>query len=235
MTEPSLRVPHHVGIIMDGNGRWAKLQGKSVNFGHRAGVRAIKRVMYACDDLGVKVLSIYAFSTENWSRSRREVGGLMRLFEETVQKEFDELHERGIKVHISGRRVGLSQHLVKMLEDAEERTRDNRKGVLNVCLNYGGRAEIVDAARRLVADGVAPEAIDERALAERLYVPDLPDPDLVIRTANESRLSNFLLWQSAYSEFYVTPTLWPDFAKSHLEEAIAEYQKRERRFGGRTA
>jgi len=218
---------------MDGNGRWAKLQGKSVNFGHRAGVRAIKRVMYACDDLGVEVLSIYAFSTENWSRSRREVGGLMRLFEETVQKEFDELHERGIRVYISGRRDGLSPHLVRMLEDAEERTRDNRKGVLNVCLNYGGRAEIVDAARRLVAEGVAAEAVDEKAIAERLYVPELADPDLVIRTANESRLSNFLLWQSAYSEFYVTPTLWPDFDKSDLEAAIAEYQRRERRFGGR--
>ncbi|TMD54870.1 MAG: di-trans,poly-cis-decaprenylcistransferase [Chloroflexi bacterium] len=218
---------------MDGNGRWAKLQGKSVNFGHRAGVRAIKRVMYACDDLGIEVLSIYAFSTENWSRSRREVGGLMRLFEETVQKEFDELHERGIRVYISGRRDGLSPHLVRMLEDAEERTRDNRRGVLNVCLNYGGRAEIVDAARRLVAEGVAAEAVDEKAIAERLYVPELADPDLVIRTANESRLSNFLLWQSAYSEFYVTRTLWPDFDKPDLEAAVAEYQRRERRFGGR--
>ena len=218
---------------MDGNGRWAKLQGKSVSFGHRAGVRAIKRVMYACDDLGIEVLSIYAFSTENWSRSRREVGGLMRLFEETVQKEFDELHERGIRVYISGRRDGLSPHLVRMLEDAEERTRDNRKGVLNVCLNYGGRAEIVDAARRLVAEGVAAEAVDEKAIAERLYVPELADPDLVIRTANESRLSNFLLWQSAYSEFYVTRTLWPDFDKPDLEAAVAEYQRRERRFGGR--
>ena len=235
MSAPSPRVPHHVGIIMDGNGRWAKLQGRSVNFGHRAGVRAIKRVMYACDDLGVKVLSIYAFSTENWSRSRREVGGLMRLFEETVQKEFDELDERGIRVYISGRRDGLSARLAKMCDDAELRTRDNRKGTLNVCLNYGGRSEIVDAARRLLADGVAPEAVDERAIADRLYVPDLPDPDLVIRTANESRLSNFLLWQSAYSEFYVTPTLWPDFDKPHLEEAIVEYQKRERRFGGRSA
>jgi undecaprenyl diphosphate synthase len=228
------RIPHHVGIIMDGNGRWAKRQGKSVNFGHRAGVRAIKRVMYACDDLGVKVLSIYAFSTENWSRSRREVGGLMRLFEETVQKEFDELDERGIRVYISGRRDGLSPRLAKMCDDAESRTRDNRRGTLNVCLNYGGRAEIVDAARRLVADGVGTEGVDERAIAERLYVPGLPDPDLVIRTANESRLSNFLLWQSAYSEFYVTPTLWPDFDKPHLEEAIAEFQKRERRYGGRT-
>ena len=191
--------------------------------------------MYACEDLGVKVLSIYAFSTENWSRSRREVGGLMRLFEETVQKEFDELDERGIRVYISGRRDGLSARLAKMCDDAEQRTRDNRKGTLNVCLNYGGRAEIVDAARRLVADGVAPDQVDEKAIADRLYVPDLPDPDLVIRTANESRLSNFLLWQSAYSEFYVTPTLWPDFDKPHLEEAIAEFQKRERRFGGRTA
>ncbi len=219
---------------MDGNGRWAKLQGRGVNYGHRAGVRAIKRVMYACDDLGIPNLSLYAFSTENWSRSRREVGGLMRLFEETVRKEFDELHERGIRVFISGRREGLSPHLVGMLEDAQVRTRDNRKGTLNVCLNYGGRAELVDAARRLLADGVAPEAIDERAIADRLYIPELPDPDLIIRTANESRLSNFLLWQSAYAEFYVSPTLWPDFAKPDLEAAVAEFQTRERRFGGRS-
>ena len=219
---------------MDGNGRWARLQGRGVNHGHRAGVRAIKRVMYACDDLGIPNLSIYAFSTENWSRSRREVGGLMRLFEETVRKEFDELHERGIRVFISGRREGLSQHLVGMLEDAQARTRDNGKGTLNVCLNYGGRAELVDAARRLLADGLAPDDVDERAIAERLYVPGLPDPDLIIRTANESRLSNFLLWQSAYAEFYVTATLWPDFDKPDLEAAVAEFQKRERRFGGRT-
>jgi undecaprenyl diphosphate synthase len=219
---------------MDGNGRWAKLQGRSVNFGHRAGVRAIKRVMYACDDLGIAVLSIYAFSTENWNRSRREVSGLMRLFEETVKKEFEELNERGIRVYISGRREGLSPRLVRMIGDAEEQTRDNLRGTLNVCLNYGGRAEIVDAARRLALDGVAPEAIDEDALAARLYIPGLADPDLIIRTANESRMSNFLLWQSAYSEFYVTPTLWPDFDKTDLEVAIAEYQKRERRFGGRT-
>jgi undecaprenyl diphosphate synthase len=218
---------------MDGNGRWAKLQGRSVNYGHRAGVRAIKRVMYACDDLGVKVLSIYAFSTENWSRSRREVGGLMRLFEETVRREFDELNERGIRVFISGRREGLSPRLSAMLDDVQERTRENARGTLNVCLNYGGRSELVDAARRVVAEGLRAEQIDERAIADRLYVPGLADPDLVIRTANESRLSNFLLWQSAYSEFYVTPTLWPDFDKPHLEEAIAEFQKRERRYGGR--
>jgi undecaprenyl diphosphate synthase len=218
---------------MDGNGRWAKQQGRSVNFGHRAGVRAIKRVMYACDDLGVKVLSIYAFSTENWSRSKREVGGLMRLFEETVVKEFEELNERGIRVFISGRKDGLSPRLQGMIADVEGRSRSNHSGVLNVCLNYGGRAEIVDAVRALLADGVTRDQVDEGAIAARLYVPELPDPDLIIRTANESRLSNFLLWQSAYAEFYVTPTLWPDFDKPHLEEAIAEYQKRERRFGGR--
>jgi undecaprenyl diphosphate synthase len=218
---------------MDGNGRWARQQHRSVNHGHRAGVRAIKRVMYACDDLGVKVLSIYAFSTENWSRSRREVGGLMRLFEETVRDEFEELNERGIRVFISGRRDGLSGRLAAMLDEVQEKTRENLQGTLNVCLNYGGRAELVDAARRLVADQVPAAEVDERAVADRLYVPGLPALDLVIRTANESRLSNFLLWQSAYAEFYVTPTLWPDFDKPDLEEAIAEYQKRERRFGGR--
>ena len=189
--------------------------------------------MYACDDLGVKVLSIYAFSTENWSRSRREVGGLMRLFEETVRKEFDELNERGIRVFISGRRDGLSPKLAAMLDDVQVQTRANQQGVLNVCLNYGGRAELVDATRRLLTDGVAAAEVDERAIASRLYVPALPDPDLVFRTANESRLSNFLLWQSAYAEFYVTPTLWPDFDKADLEAAIAEYNRRERRFGGR--
>lgn len=218
---------------MDGNGRWARNQGRGVNFGHRAGVRAIKRVMYACDDLGIHVLSIYAFSTENWSRSRREVGGLMRLFEETVQREFDELNERGIRVYISGRKGGLGERLQAMLREVEERTSGNREGILNVCLNYGGRAEIVDAARRLVADGIAADDVDEKAIAARLYAPDLPDPDLIIRTANESRSSNFLLWQSAYAEFHVTPTLWPDFDRSDLEAAIQEYQRRERRFGGR--
>ena len=218
---------------MDGNGRWAKNRGRSANYGHRAGVRAIKKVMYACDDLGIHVLSIYAFSTENWSRSRREVGGLMRLFEETVQREFDELNERGIRVFISGRSNGLSDRLQGMLREVQERTRGNRRGILNVCLNYGGRAELVDATKRLIAEGVSAEDVDEKAIAGRLYAPDLPDPDLVIRTANESRSSNFLLWQSAYSEFYVTPTLWPDFDKPDLEEAIAEFQRRERRFGGR--
>ena len=233
MTEAESKVPRHIGIIMDGNGRWARAQGRGVNHGHRAGVRSIKRVMYACEDLGVEVLSLYAFSTENWSRSRREVGGLMRLFSETIEREFAELHERGIRVLVSGRRDDLPAELRRQIQEVEEKSRGNRAGVLNVCLNYGGRAEIVAAARRLVEDGLAPDQIDERELASRLYAPDLPDPDLIIRTANESRLSNFLLWQSAYAEFHVTPTLWPDFDKPDLEAAIAEFQRRERRFGGR--
>ena len=218
---------------MDGNGRWARRQGRSVTFGHRAGVEAIRRVMYACDDLGVEVLSVYAFSTENWRRSRREVQGLMRLFEQTVEKEFAEIHAREIRILVSGRRDGLSVRLGGQLDEAVAKTRGNARGTLNLCLNYGGRLEIVDATRRLLADGVAPDQIDEKAISARLYAPDLPDPDLVIRTAGESRASNFLLWQSAYSEFHVTQTLWPDFRKEDLEAAISDFQGRTRRFGGR--
>ena len=218
---------------MDGNGRWARRQGRSVTFGHRAGVEAIRRVMYACDDLGVEVLSVYAFSTENWRRSRREVQGLMRLFEQTVEKEFAEIHSRGIRILVSGRRDGLSEGLAGQLDEAVTKTRENKRGTLNLCLNYGGRLEIVDAARRLLAEGVPPDQVDEGAINSRLYAPDLPDPDLVIRTAGENRASNFLLWQSAYSEFHVTQTLWPDFNKADLAVAIADFQGRTRRFGGR--
>ena len=218
---------------MDGNGRWARRQGRAVSFGHRAGVEAIRRVMYGCDDLGVEVLSVYAFSTENWRRSRREVQGLMRLFEQTVEKEFAEIHARGIRILVSGRREGLSARLAGQLDEAVEKTRANVKGTLNLCLNYGGRLEIVDAVRRLIADGVPADKVDEGALGARLYAPDLPDPDLVIRTAGESRASNFLLWQSAYAEFHVTQTLWPDFDKEDLEIAIADFRGRTRRFGAR--
>ena len=220
---------------MDGNGRWARARRRSVSYGHRAGVAAIKRTMYACEDLGVKILSVYAFSTENWRRSRREVGGLMRLFEETLEREFDELNARGVRIVVSGRKQGLSGRMQRQIGEAEERTRFNQEGVLNVCLNYGGRAELVDAVKRLVSEGVSVDGITEDAISARLYCPELPDPDLIIRTAAETRLSNFLLWESAYSEFYVTPTLWPDFDRAALAEAIAEYQRRVRRFGARPA
>jgi len=225
--------PRHVGIIMDGNGRWARKRNRPHSFGHRAGVRAIKRVMYGCEELGVQVLSVYTFSTENWSRPRAEVRYLMRLFHEAFRRELDEIHERGIRVVVSGRRAELSPAMQRQIAEAESRTADNRHGTLNVCLNYGGRAELVDAARAVIASGIRPEQVDEGVLAAHLYHPDLPDPDLIIRTAGESRISNFLLWQSAYAEIHVTDTLWPDFDIKDLRRAIEDYQGRTRRFGGR--
>jgi undecaprenyl diphosphate synthase len=218
---------------MDGNGRWARRRGHPASFGHRAGVRAIKRVLDGCEQLGVHALSVYAFSTENWSRPRAEVRALMRLFHETMQREIDEMHRRGVRIVVSGRRDGLSPRMRQRIEESITLTSKNTNGVLNVCLNYGGRAEIVDAVRRLVEAGTPPDQIDEAAIASRLYNPDLPDPDLIIRTAGESRVSNFLLWQSAYSEMLVSETLWPDFDVEDLKAAIADYNSRIRRFGGR--
>jgi len=220
---------------MDGNGRWARRHGRPVSFGHRQGVRAIKRVLQACEDLGVHALSIYAFSTENWTRPRAEVRALMRLFHETMQREIDEMHRRGVRIVVSGRREELSARMRERIEEAMARTAGNKNGVLNVCLNYGGRAEIVDAARSLIQDGAAPGDVDEAAISARMYQPDLPDPDLIIRTAGEHRVSNFLLWQGAYAEIVVSETLWPDFGEEELKAAIAEYASRVRRFGGRPA
>ena len=220
---------------MDGNGRWARRHGRPVSFGHRQGVRAIKRVLQACEDLGVHALSIYAFSTENWTRPRAEVRALMRLFHETMQREIDEMHRRGVRIVVSGRREELSARMRERIEEAMARTAGNKNGVLNVCLNYGGRAEIVDAARSLIQDGAAAGDVDEAAISARMYQPDLPDPDLIIRTAGEHRVSNFLLWQGAYAEIVVSETLWPDFGEQELKAAIAEYASRVRRFGGRPA
>jgi undecaprenyl diphosphate synthase len=229
------QIPRHIGIIMDGNGRWARRQGHSASFGHRAGVRAIKRVLQACEDLGVHALSIYAFSTENWARPRAEVRALMRLFHETMKREIDEMHRRGVRIVVSGRREDLSARMRRRIDEAMERTAKNTNGVLNVCLNYGGRAEIVDAARKLIRDGVAAGDVDEAAISARMYQPELPDPDLIIRTAGEHRVSNFLLWQGAYAEMYVSETLWPDFGDEDLKTALAAYASRVRRFGARPA
>jgi undecaprenyl diphosphate synthase len=218
---------------MDGNGRWARRRRKPASFGHRAGVRTIKRVLDACEKLGVNVLSIYAFSTENWSRPRPEVRALMRLFHETMQREIDEMHRRGVRIVVSGRRDELSPRMRERIEEAVSLTSGNKNGVLNVCLNYGGRAEVVDAVKKLIAEGIEAGQVDEAAIAARLYNPELPDPDLIIRTAGERRVSNFLLWQSAYSEMLVTETLWPDFDVADLKAALADYASRVRRFGGR--
>ena len=196
-------------------------------------MRAIKVVLQGCEDLGVKVLSVYAFSTENWSRPRTEVRALMRLFHETMQREIEEMHRRGVRIVVSGRRDELSPKMRQRIDEAMARTADNTNGVLNVCLNYGGRAELVDAVRRVVADGVPPQEVDESTIAARLYVPELPEPDLIIRTAGERRVSNFLLWQSAYAEMLVTDTLWPDFGVDDLKAALADYASRVRKFGGR--
>ena len=218
---------------MDGNGRWARRRGKPASFGHRAGVQAIKRVLNACEELGVQVLSIYAFSTENWTRPRAEVRALMRLFHETMQREIDEMHRRGVRIVVSGRREDLSARMRERIEEAMRRTASNTNGVLNVCLNYGGRAEIVDAVRRVVSDGLPASEVDEAAISSRMYNPELPDPDLIIRTAGERRVSNFLLWQGAYAEMLVSETLWPDFDAVDLKAALDDYARRVRRFGGR--
>jgi len=218
---------------MDGNGRWARRQGRPASFGHRAGVKAIKRVLNACEDLGVKVLSIYAFSTENWARPRAELRALMRLFHETMQREIDEMHRRGVRIVVSGRREDLSPRMRERIDEAMRRTAGNNNGVLTLCLNYGGRAEIVDAVRGLVAQGVHPDDVDEDAISARMYQPELPEPDLIIRTAGERRVSNFLLWQGAYAEMLVSETLWPDFDVADLKAALDDYAHRVRRFGGR--
>src|ERR1700704_3103076 len=227
------QVPRHIGIIMDGNGRWARRRGRPASFGHRAGVRAIKRVLDACEKLGVNGLSIYAFSTENWSRPRTEVRALMRLFHETMLREIDEMHQRGVRIVFSGRDDDLSPRMRDRIAEAVNRTAANKNGVLNVCLNYGGRAEIVDAVQKLIAEGMPAGQVDEAGISARMYIPELPDPDLIIRTAGEKRVSNFLLWQSAYAEMLVTETLWPDFGVDDLKAALAEYASRVRRFGGR--
>ena len=218
---------------MDGNGRWAREQGRPASFGHRAGVRAIKRALDACEKLGVNVLSIYAFSTENWSRPRAEVRALMRLFHETMQKEIEEMHRRGVRIVVSGRRDELSPRMRMRIEEAMSLTAANSNGVLNVCLNYGGRAEIVDAVRSLVAGGIEAAQVDEASISAHMYQPSLPDPDLIIRTAGERRVSNFLLWQGAYAEMLVTERLWPDFDAADLQAALDDYASRIRRFGGR--
>jgi undecaprenyl diphosphate synthase len=227
-----MSVPTHVAIIMDGNGRWARRRHRPRLEGHRAGLKAIRRVMEACDDLGVPILSLYAFSTENWSRPRAEVQGLMRLFSQTLDREINELDRRGVQVRVTGRRTGLNPGLLEKIEWAEEVTRHNHRRVLNLLINYGGRAEIVDAARRVLRDGVEPGALEESHISAALYNPDLPEPELVIRTAGEHRISNFLIWETAYSEFYFSETLWPDFELADVRAALDAFEARERKFGG---
>jgi len=233
MTEtlPLAVVPRHLAIIMDGNGRWAKARGLPRHAGHRAGTQNIKPVLEGCVDYGVEVLTVYAFSTENWGRPRAEVRGLMRLLEQSLIEQLDELHARGVQIRHSGTLEGVSGTLARKIVAAIERTRNNQRIILNVAFNYGGRQEIISAVRRLIEEKVAPEDVSDELFARYLYTAGLPDPDLIVRTAGEMRLSNFLIWQGAYAEYYSTPTYWPDFDRDELRKALEAYASRERRFG----
>ncbi|MCZ8042876.1 MAG: isoprenyl transferase [Beijerinckiaceae bacterium] len=228
--------PAHVAIIMDGNGRWAQMRGLPRQEGHRRGLEALRAAVRNAGDLGVRILTLYSFSTENWRRPATEVSFLLGLLKRFVEKDLGELHAAGVRVRIIGGRDDLSPDLRRLVEHAETLTRDNTAMTLVVAFNYGARDEIVRATRRLAADAAAgridPAAIDEALLGSRLDTADLPDPELVIRTSGETRISNFLLWQAAYAEFVFLPVLWPDFDRAAFEEALAEYGRRERRFGG---
>ena len=228
-------LPRHVAIIMDGNGRWAERRGLSRIEGHRAGLESVRAVVRGARELGLRWLTLYAFSLENWNRPKTEVDELMRLLERYIELEIEEVDRNGIQVRTIGRNDRLPASVLAKIGSAVARTRRNHDMTLVFALSYGGRAEIVDAARRLLRDAEAgkvdPDRLDEKTFAAYLYDPELPDPDLMIRTGAESRVSNFLLWQIAYTEFYTTGAMWPEFRKPDLEAAIAEYQTRERRFG----
>lgn len=223
--------PYHVGIIMDGNGRWARERGLPRLVGHQAGVDNIRRILESSVARGIKVLTIYAFSTENWGRPPDEVRGLMRLLGQTIRRQLNDLHKNGVQIRHSGRLAGISPELQDQIRHALEVTRNNERIVLNVAFNYGGRAEILDAVRHAIADGINPNDLTEELFSRYLYTCDLPDPDLIIRTGGEWRLSNFLIWQAAYAEYYTTPTYWPDFDETELDKALTEFAARERRFG----
>ena len=224
-------VPRHLAIVMDGNRRWARKKHLPAIAGHRAGVETIRRTLRAARERGVEYLTLYSFSTENWSRDEEEVGALMALLEETIRRETKTLVEDGVRLMVIGRLHELSDRLQRAIVGAVKETSSGSRGVMTLAFNYGGRAEIVDAVKRLVADGVPAEQIDEAAIAKRLYAPDHPDPDLLIRTGGELRVSNFLLWEVADSEMWATQVLWPDFSAADLDAALAAYAERERRFG----
>ncbi|MGQ9887548.1 MAG: isoprenyl transferase [Aggregatilineales bacterium] len=226
-----VEIPRHVAIIMDGNGRWAKARGLPRTEGHRHGTENLRRILRACVEFGVEILTIYAFSTENWKRPRAEVRVLMSILEMVIDRELHELHDNGVQIRHIGELNGIDPILQRKIRHACEYTRNNSKLILNVAFNYGGRDEIVHAVRRIIADGIPPEDIDEALLSRYMYTGSLPDPDLIIRTSGEIRSSNFLVWQGAYSEFYFTPVYWPDFDKEELRKALVEYSRRTRRFG----
>jgi undecaprenyl diphosphate synthase len=225
------RIPTHIGIIMDGNGRWAISRGKPRLAGHRAGVENLRRIIRACVEFGVKHLTLYAFSTENWGRPPEEVQGLLFILDEVLEKELAELHQEGVQLHHIGRLEGLAPSTQKKVLNAIELTRNNTRLVVNVAFNYGGRAEIVNAIKQMLADGVRPEQVTDELVSQYMYTAGQPDPDLIIRTAGELRISNFMLWQAAYAEYYPADVYWPDFDKNELLKALEHFASRERRYG----
>jgi undecaprenyl diphosphate synthase len=232
--EPDLpEVAESVAIIMDGNGRWARQRGLPVAAGHRAGTRALRRTVEGAIDLGVKSLVVYAFSTENWTRPPAEVEALMEIFAETIERELPDLAEQGVRTRFVGRRDRAPEALQRRMARLEEETADKDRLDLWIAFDYGGRAEIVEAARRIVESGAEPEEVDEALVSSHLYAPEMPDPDLLIRTSGELRISNFLLWQLAYAELVFVDRWWPDFGEAELRSALEEYATRRRRFGGR--
>lgn len=224
-------VPNHVAIIMDGNGRWARRRGLPRQAGHRAGAENLRRIVRASVEFGIKIITIYAFSTENWGRPESEISALMRIFARVLDQEIDQLHAQGVCLHHLGELKGINPKLQDKVRRALELTKDNDRLILNVAFNYGGRAEIIHAVRQMLADNVQPTELTEELFSSYLFTRGLPDPDLVIRTSGELRISNFLIWQAAYAEYYPTPALWPDFGREDLYEAIVAYNRRDRRYG----
>jgi undecaprenyl diphosphate synthase len=227
-------IPRSVAVIMDGNGRWATARGLTTAEGHRAGTRALRRTVEAAIDLGIESLTVYAFSTENWLRPSDEVDDLMEIFGETIERELPDLAEQGVRTRFIGRRDRAPAWLQEAMASLERETEAKDRLQLWIAFDYGGRAEIVEAVKRLVANGASPSTLDEQAFSRFLYAPELPDPDLLIRTSGELRISNFLLWQLAYAELVFVDTLWPDFGEEELREALEAYAGRRRRFGGRS-
>ena len=225
-------LPRHIAFIMDGNGRWAKQRGLSRLDGHRAGVKNVCPIIKFLHSKGIKYVTLYAFSTENWRRPEDEVNGLFHILEEMIATESQELCKNGIRIRHIGSLEGLSPNLQESINNALKLTADNTGMILGVALNYGGRAEIIDAVRQIITSGARPEQINEKKFRDYLYTADFPDVDLVIRTGGEIRTSNLLIWQTAYSEYYFTPVLWPDFNEEELEKALQSFSQRERRFGG---
>jgi undecaprenyl diphosphate synthase len=226
------RLPRHVAIIMDGNGRWALARGLPRIAGHRAGTENLRRIIRASVEFGVQYLTIYAFSTENWGRPIEEVRGLMHILEDVIDRELAELHGEGVQLRHIGRLERLAPKLQRKVLESIELTKNNDRLILNVAFNYGGRDEIIQGIQRMLHDGVRPESVTDALVGQYLYTAGVPDPDLIIRTSGELRISNFLIWQAAYSEWYITPTFWPDFDKQEYRRALETYGQRDRRFGG---